>query len=153
MYLCTATHIAGVMWINRVRLPIILPSSAAAASIYLFKTAIRHRSVPTLSGHPIAGRLNPSRETKLSGTHGNREISIFPVQLTTCRIGNLTRLIHTLLYMLCDDHKYIHTYLLRSVVKQGFFVSFFKMKAELGGETMERKEHLSSGAKSVRASS
>ena len=28
---------------------------------------------------------------------GDREIFIFPVQLTTHRIGNLTRLIHTLL--------------------------------------------------------
>ena len=33
--------------------------------------------------------------------------SFFPVQLTTCRIGNLTRLIHTL--AICDDHTYIHT--------------------------------------------
>ena len=31
-----------------------------------------------------------------SGTHGDRGILIFPVQLTTSRIGNLTRLIHTL---------------------------------------------------------
>ena len=29
-------------------------------------------------------------------TNADREISIFPVQLTTSRIGNLTRLIHTL---------------------------------------------------------
>ena len=29
----------------------------------------------------------------------------FPFQLTTCRIGNLTRLIHTL--AICDDHTYI----------------------------------------------
>ena len=46
------------------------------------------------------GRLNPSRETNFSGTYGNREISIFPAQLTTSRIGNLTRLIHTLLYVM-----------------------------------------------------
>ena len=51
------------------------------------------------------GRLNPSRETKFSGTHGDRGIFIFPVQLTTSRIGNLTRLIHTLLYVMA-----IHTY-------------------------------------------
>ena len=38
----------------------------------------------------------PSRETKFSGTNVDREIFIFPVQLTTSRIGNLTRLIHTL---------------------------------------------------------
>ena len=56
-------------------------------------------------------RLNPSRETKFSGTHGDRGIFIFPVQLTTSRIGNLTRLIHTLLYVMtihiCDDHIYM----------------------------------------------
>ena len=56
-----------------------------------------------------AGRLNPSRETKFSGTHEDRGISIFPVQLTTSRIGNLTRLIHTLLYVMII-HTYIHTY-------------------------------------------
>ena len=42
--------------------------------------------------------MNPSRETKFSGTHGDREIVNFYIQLTTSRIGNLTRLIHTLLY-------------------------------------------------------
>ena len=51
------------------------------------------------------GRLNPSRETKFAGTHGDRGIFIFPVQLTTNRIGNLTRLILTL--AICDDHTYI----------------------------------------------
>ena len=56
------------------------------------------------------GRLNPSRETKFSGTHGDRGIFIFPVQLTTSRIGNLTRLIHTLLYVM-TIHTYIHTYI------------------------------------------
>ena len=38
---------------------------------------------------------NPSRETKYSGSHGEREIIIFPDQLTTSRMSNLTRLIHT----------------------------------------------------------
>ena len=38
---------------------------------------------------------------------GTREIFIFPVQLTTRRIGNLTRLIHT--HAICDG-PYIHTY-------------------------------------------
>ena len=37
--------------------------------------------------------------------HGDRGMFIFPVQLTTSRIGNLTRLIHTLLYVMT-----IHTY-------------------------------------------
>ena len=53
--------------------------------------------------------MNPSRETKLSGTHGDRGIFIFPVQLTTSRIGNLIRLIHTLLYVM-TIHTFIHTY-------------------------------------------
>ena len=43
-------------------------------------------------------------------THGDRGIFIFPVQLTTSRIGNLTRLIHTLLYVM-TIHTYIHTYI------------------------------------------
>ena len=30
------------------------------------------------------GRLNPSHETKLSGTYGDRGIFIFPIQLTYC---------------------------------------------------------------------
>ena len=42
---------------------------------------------------------------KISGADADREISIFPVQLTTCRIGYLTRLIHTL--AICVT---IHTY-------------------------------------------
>ena len=44
--------------------------------------------------------------TKFSGTHGDRGIFIFPVQLTPSRIGNLTRLIHTLLYVMT-----VHTYI------------------------------------------
>ena len=48
---------------------------------------------------------NPSRETKSSGANADREMFIFPVQLTTCRVGNLTRLIHTL--VICAT---IHTY-------------------------------------------
>ena len=43
------------------------------------------------------GLPNPSRETKFSDANADRETFIFPVQLTTCRIGNLTRLIHTTL--------------------------------------------------------
>ena len=45
------------------------------------------------------GRLNPSRETKFSRTHGDKGILFLPLQVTTSRIGNLSRLIHTLLYM------------------------------------------------------
>ena len=60
---------------------------------------------------PEYGRLNPSRETKFSGTHGDRGIFIFPAQLTTSRIGNLTRLIHTLLYVMT-----IRTYIIYYVI-------------------------------------
>ena len=55
------------------------------------------------------GRSNPSRETKFSGVNGDREIFIFPVQLTTSRIGNHTRLVYTQLKVL-TIHTYIHTY-------------------------------------------
>ena len=35
------------------------------------------------------GLPSPSRETNFIGANGDREIYIFPVQLTTCRIGSL----------------------------------------------------------------
>ena len=41
---------------------------------------------------------------------GTRKYYFSSVELTTSRIGNLTRLIHTL--ATCDDHTYIHTCLL-----------------------------------------
>ena len=40
--------------------------------------------------------FGPSRETKFSGASADGEISFFTVQPTTSKIGNLTRLIHTL---------------------------------------------------------
>ena len=40
-----------------------------------------------------------------SGATGNREIIFFPVQPTTSRVSNLTRLIDTLA-IICDDHTY-----------------------------------------------
>ena len=51
------------------------------------------------------GRSNLSRKTKSSDANGDRKTSIFPVQQTTSRIGNLTPLIHTLLFI-CDDYTY-----------------------------------------------
>ena len=51
------------------------------------------------------GLPNPSRETKFSGAKGDRETFIFPDQLTTSRIGNLTRSIPTL--AMCYDHTYL----------------------------------------------
>ena len=44
---------------------------------------------------------NPS----FSGANGDREMFVFPVQLTTSRIGNLTRLIYTLLYVMTIPQK------------------------------------------------
>ena len=48
-----------------------------------------------------------SRDQILRHARGQGNI-IFPVQLTTSRIGNLTRLIHTLPYVM-TIHTYIHT--------------------------------------------
>ena len=62
------------------------------------------------------GRSNPSRETKFSGANGDRENGIFSVQLVTSRIGNLTRLIHTLLHVM-TIHTYIHTYIHRGSMR------------------------------------
>ena len=38
-----------------------------------------------------------------SGAYGDWGMFFFSVQLTTSRIGNLTRLIHTLLYVMAID--------------------------------------------------
>ena len=53
------------------------------------------------------GLPNPSRETKFSGANADREILFFLVQLTTCRIGNLTRLIHTLAICVTIHTQYV----------------------------------------------
>ena len=42
------------------------------------------------------GPTRPYRETEFSGANGDRENIMFPVQLTTSRVGNHSRLIHTL---------------------------------------------------------
>ena len=60
-----------------------------------------------------------SRDQILRGAYGDRGILFFPVQLTTrSRIGNLTRLIHTLLYVIII-HTYIHV-LYRTVYRTIF---------------------------------
>ena len=59
----------------------------------------KHQNQPEYGGEQADAGWDcrtPSRETKFSGANADREISIFPVQLTTSRIGHLTRLIHTL---------------------------------------------------------
>ena len=55
-----------------------------------------------------------SRDQILRHARGQGNI-IFPVQLTTSRIGNLTRLIHTLLYVMT-----IHTYIYRPISMRNF---------------------------------
>ena len=62
------------------------------------------------------GLPNASRWTKFSGANGDREIFISPVQLTTSRIGNLTRLILTPAIHVMAIHS---TYILN-------FASFFR---------------------------
>ena len=64
-----------------------------------------------MSGLRRDGTDDPSRETKFAGANGDRKIFIFPVQLTTGRIDNLTRLIYTLLNVL-TIHRYIYIYIL-----------------------------------------
>ena len=58
--------------------------------------------------HADAGRDCQTRlATKFSGANGDSwKIHIFPVQLTTSRIGNLTQLILmlTIFDVICDDH-------------------------------------------------
>ena len=56
------------------------------------------------------GRPNPSRKNKFSDANGDRKIFIFLVQLTSSRIDNLTRSVHTLLYVMAI-YAYIHTYI------------------------------------------
>ena len=53
-------------------------------------------------------------ETEFSGANGDREIFIFPVRLTTSRIGNLTRLIQTLLNLMT-----MHTYGIAGFASRG----------------------------------
>ena len=69
-------------------------------------------SIPSPFGRKPSEEESPphmSREAKFSGANGDREVSIFPVQLTTSRIGNLTRLTFLLRYVM-SIHTYIHTY-------------------------------------------
>ena len=61
------------------------------------------------------GLPNPSRETIFSDANGDREMFIFPVQLTTSRIRNLARLILTL--AMRDNRTCIHTYIGSSSMK------------------------------------
>ena len=71
------------------------------AAAELGRDPVSKHQIQPAYGDEQAGRgterlPKPFRETKFSGANADREISKFPVQLTTCRIDNLTRLVHTL---------------------------------------------------------
>ena len=73
------------------------------------------------------GTADPSRETKFSGASTDRQIFISPVQLTTSRIGNLTRLVHTL--AICETiHIYIPEEGKKSVVFYGLGIDTIGLK-------------------------
>ena len=64
----------------------------------------KHQIQPEYGDEQIQDCPTPSRETKFSGTTGDREIFIFPVQPITSRISKLTRLIHTLAVCVTIHH-------------------------------------------------
>ena len=83
------------------------------------KSELTHLNLPininiNIIEHPPSQRGGKIKTFIFSGTHGDRGISIFSVQLTTSRIGNLTRLIHTLLYM-TTIHTYVRILLLPGI--------------------------------------
>ena len=105
--------------------------SIASASITEFKYVPPHLSVrnnteaASARSAPAISHADVTDFAQLSSDARSRPISkplvthlsqpvpntrYFPVQLTTSRIGNLTRLIHTLLYVM-PIHTYIHTYI------------------------------------------
>ena len=59
--------------------------------------------------------------TKFACANGDREILFLFVPLTTCRIGDLTRLIFTLA---CDDQTYIRTTVLLRTLKRFWFTAY-----------------------------
>ena len=74
---------------------------------------VKHQIQPEYGDEQAdAGRkcqTRPARPNSQARTGTGKKI-VFSVRLTTSRIGNLTRLIITL--AICDDHTYIHTYIL-----------------------------------------
>ena len=78
-----------------------------------------------------------SRDQILRHARGQGNI-IFPVQLTTSRIGNLTRLIHTLLYVMTIHEGICHANLCLRFV---FFVLCF-LAPPRGTENLHKSNHL-----------
>ena len=61
-----------------------------------------------MSGLTRDGMAEPNSRDKLSGANGDRENSVFSVQLTTSRIDNYTRLMPSLLNVM-TTHTHTHT--------------------------------------------
>ena len=73
-----------------------------------------------------APKFDPQqREDVIFSANGYREILMFPVQLTTSRIDNPTRLIHTLQYVMT-----IHTYTDPETVK-------YQLVSKFPGDTLD----------------
>ena len=85
------------------------------------------------------GTVNPvSRDQILRHVRGQENIR-FPVQLTTSRIGDLTRLIHTLLYVMATHEqniliKPLHIAQLSTMAEQ--FNSFFLTQVSFNGSVL-----------------
>ena len=65
----------------------------------------------------MTGLANPSRETKVTGVNGDREIFIIPVQLTTRNMDNLIGFILTLAICVTFN-TYIYIYYKNCVLQQ-----------------------------------
>ena len=104
----------------------------AAAEIGRNSVRSKHQIQPEYGDEQAdSGRdcRTPSPETKFSGANGDRQKIFFPVQLPTRRIGNLTRVIHTLAR--CDDD--IHHN--RNVPEEGRCFRMSQQSVQTGGRT------------------
>ena len=91
---------------------VVLVTGAAFASPWTTPTIGMKSQVESIDmyvdyGHHITAE--PVSRDHFSGANEDRGILIFPVQLTTSRIGNLTRLILTLAKYMMTIDTYIHT--------------------------------------------
>ena len=69
--------------------------------------------------------------TKVSGANRDREILIFSVQLSTSRVGNLTRLVHTLLYVMSTHTSHLIPSPPRSLFPPGIS-DYFREHSDVG---------------------
>ena len=61
-----------------------------------------------MSEPTLGGTVKPVSRYQILRHKRGQEIFIFPAQLPTSRIGNLIRLVHTMIYVM-TTHIYIHT--------------------------------------------